>query len=127
MPAAKFTGSRDVPTPLLDSVNKAVKEAGDRLTVEDLPLIYATRALALKIDVADLYFEDLTREAKKYNRVPPSMDNASHTQFLRYLQELGFTPVAREKSDVNASKIKKPETGSAKLSRLRSVPKPNAG
>lgn len=126
MPNARFTGV-DHDTPTLDAFNAAVKAAAARLTDEDLPLIAGGRALALKIDVSDLYFQALTDEAERRHRNPPSMDNASHTQFLNYCNALGFGPVAREKSDVTTSKIKKPETGSAKLSRLRAVPKPSAG
>lgn len=103
-------------TPLLDSLNTAV-EAADHLGDLDEPTIEAARALARKIDMADLYFEKLVEYAADNDSRPPSPDNVSLPTYLRYCDALGLTPVARLKLK------EKPKEGGAggKLGQLRGV------
>ncbi len=80
--------------PILDSLNKAVRGAS-HLGPLDQPTIDAARALARKIDLADVYFQELVRDAIEHDQRPPSQDNVSLPTYLRYCDALGLTPISR--------------------------------
>ena len=85
------------PTPVLDALNMAIEKAKHLDAEVDGPAIEAARALALKIDMADLYFEELAERAEARKLRPPSPDNVSIPTFLKYCESLGLTPAGRGK------------------------------
>lgn len=89
------------PTPVLDALNEAV-ESARHLTPMDRPAVEAARALALKIDMADRYFEALADHAAEGK--PPSQDNVSIPTFLKYCDALGLTPIGRTRADIEKAK-----------------------
>jgi len=63
----------------------------------DAGAIEAIKALAIKIDVQDAYYEALADDAADHNRRPPSVDNVSLPTYLKYAESLGLTPTGRGK------------------------------
>lgn len=82
-------------TPVLDALEGSVKAAA-HLTPADAAAVQAARALALKIDMADRYFEELADSHAERNLRPPSQDNVSIPTFLKYCESLGLTPAGRK-------------------------------
>ena len=100
--------------PVLDALNEAVEKA-THLGPLDEPAVEAARALARKIDAADLYMEALIDDAADHNLRPPSQDNVSIPAFLKYCESLGLTPAGR----VRLVDQKPEASGGSKLGNLQ--------
>lgn len=86
-------------TPVLDATNAAI-EAAKHLTDADAGAVAAIRALALKIDIADEYFEALADYAAEKSLRPPSQDNVSLPTYLKFCESLGLTPTGRTRAQI---------------------------
>lgn len=106
---------------VVEATEKAIAAALEEkiLTDKDAGAIETLRALAVKIDLADAYFDALMADATEHGSRPPSQDNVSIPTYLKYCESLGLTPAGRAKLAE-----KKPEGKGGKLGRLASVPKP---
>ena len=80
---------------LLDATDKAIK-AATHLTDMDAGAVEAIRALAVKIDVMDEYFDELAAQNAERKLKPPSQDNVSIPTYLKYAEALGLTPSGRK-------------------------------
>ena len=107
---------------ILDATNRAIK-AASHLGSMDAGAVETIRALALKIDLQDEYFEALADDAAQNDRRPPAQDNVSIPTYLKYAESLGLTPAGRTKL---ADAPKGKGDGGGKLGKLQSVPKPKS-
>ncbi len=80
---------------LLDATDKAIA-AAKHLTDMDAGAVEAIRALAVKIDVMDDYFDELAAQNAERKLKPPSQDNVSIPTYLKYAEALGLTPSGRK-------------------------------
>lgn len=71
-------------------------ESAEHLTSVDSAAVAAARALALKIDMQDQYFQELADLARESKSRPPSVDNVSLPTFRNYLESLGLIPSGRK-------------------------------
>lgn len=102
---------------ILDATDRTIK-AAKHLTDMDAGAVETIRALALKIDLQDEYFQELADQASERKLRPPSPDNVSIPTYLKYCEALGLTPSGRTKLEP----AKEPEDKSGnKLAGLRSV------
>ena len=83
-----------------DAFEDAV-EAADHLTESDAGTIAAARALADKIDAWDVIVQWAKEDASESGDRPtvPHNDNVTLPTFLKFLDALGLTPIARQKLD----------------------------
>lgn len=102
--------------PVLDALNAAVERA-EHLGPLDAPVVEAARALALKIDMADKYFEALADDAADKKLRPPSQDNVSIPTFLKYCDSLGLTPIGRTRAEIES----RADNSGSKLGKLRAA------
>lgn len=91
----RVLAGRSEPTPLVDATNEALAAAGDAIADRDAGTVQAILDVAMKVDMADRYFEDLADDAAVSGRRPPSQDNVSLPTYLKYADALGLTPAAR--------------------------------
>jgi hypothetical protein len=82
---------------LLDATEASVR-AATHLTDMDAGAVEAIRALAVKIDVMDEYFDALASDHAERRLRPPSQDNVSIPTYLKYAEALGLTPSGRVKA-----------------------------
>jgi len=88
---------------LLDATNEAIT-AAKHLTKMDAGTLEAIRQLAVKIDVMDDYFDELSDQNAERNLRPPSPDNVSIPTYLKYAESLGLTPSGRTKALIETPK-----------------------
>ncbi len=98
---------------LIDATEKAIGAAA-HLTDMDAGAVETLRALALKIDMMDNYFDALADDAAERGGRPPSQDNVSIPTYLKFCESLGLTPAGRVRLG-----DKKPEAPVGKLALLQ--------
>lgn len=101
---------------VVDATDASIK-AASHLTPMDGGALAALRALALKIDTQDDYFEALAEQADERDSRPPSVDNVSIPTYLKYCESLGLTPAGRTRAQIEAMK----GGAGGKLGQLRSI------
>ena len=106
-------------TPVLDATNKSIAAAKHLDAKVDAGAIETLRALALKVDMMDAYFEELADYATEHRLRPPSQDNVSIPTYLKFAESMGLTPAGRTK--LTAGKDGKPAGGTTKKTPLASV------
>jgi hypothetical protein len=106
-------------TPVLDATNESIKAAKHLDPKIDAGAIETLRALALKVDMMDAYFEELAEYATEHRLRPPSQDNVSIPTYLKFAESMGLTPAGRAK--LVDGKGGKPTAGAARKTSLASV------
>ena len=95
---------RSEPPPLVDATNEAIAAAGDAIADRDAGTVRAILDVAMKVDMADRYFEALADHAAEANGRPPSQDNVSIPTFLKFCDALGLTPIGRTRAEIEKAK-----------------------
>ncbi|MGZ4530741.1 MAG: terminase small subunit [Mycobacteriaceae bacterium] len=113
----QFAEGRKV-TGLVEATEQAIK-AAKHLTDMDAGAVEALRALALKIDMQDDYFQALAEHNEERKLRPPSQDNVSIPTYLKYAEALGLTPNGRTKAEIEAPKGAGPSGTLGKLQGLK--------
>lgn len=104
---------------ILDATEAAIR-AAKHLTEMDRGAVETLRALALKIDLQDVYYEALQAEYQARGLKPPAQDNVSIPTYLKFCESLGLTPAGRVKANPKGG-APAAEAGGSKLARLRAV------
>lgn len=101
--------TKNASRPVRNALDKALAEARKQGVVSDLDAgtIRAAQALADKIDawdqIVEWAFEDVAEADMKRPAVPQN-DNVSLASFLKYMNDLGLTPAARNAASKGSSK-----------------------